>query len=264
MIDEPPGIVRSMIISMYLSAAKAQILSSVMRTLVEPHAEDEVRRRVGTLLLGLLDADYYASYVWSDAEHCFGSRVALNMDDSNLATYEGYYQYHDPITPEMQQRREPTLVVQVMQQRDLVRTEFFNDFLYRDGLYWGVNLYAWDGEHNIGDMRIWRSRRRENFDQNAIDLLALIKPAFVAALKHSRGSVLLHEPMVNVSALLATLSEREREIVRLVALGWPDKAIAQQLGIAFTTVRTHMSHIFQKLGFENRVQLASYIARQHR
>ena len=36
---------------MYLSAAKAQVLSRVMRTLAEPHAEHEVRRRVGTLLL---------------------------------------------------------------------------------------------------------------------------------------------------------------------------------------------------------------------
>lgn len=37
----------------------------------------------------------------------------------------------------MQQRREATLVLQVMPQHELVRTEFFNDFLDRDGLYWG-------------------------------------------------------------------------------------------------------------------------------
>jgi acyl carrier protein len=56
-----------------------------------------------------------------------------------------------------------------------VRTEFFNDFLYRDGLYWGVNLYAWDGDRNIGDMRIWRSRRRERFGADTLDLLELTK-----------------------------------------------------------------------------------------
>lgn len=247
---------------MYLSAAKARVLSRTIQALAEPHAEDEVRRRVGLLLLELLDADYYASYVWNDAERSFGSRVALNMSDRNLATYESYYQYHDPITPAMQARRDPTLVVQVMPQRELVRTEFFNDFLYRDGLYWGVNLYAWDGDRNVGDMRIWRSRRRDNFDSDTVELLELIRPAFVAALRRSRGSPAGRPPPVAHAPAAETLSEREQQVVELAALGWPDKVIAQRLGIAFTTVRTHLGNAFRKLGVDNRVQLAGYVARR--
>lgn len=245
---------------MYLTPAKAQVLGRVMQTLAEPHAEAEVRQRVGTLLLDLLDADYYASYVWDDDSRSFGGRVALNMSDRNLATYETYFQHRDPITPVMQQRREATLVVQVMPQHELVRTEFFNDFLYRDGLYWGVNLYAWDGEHNIGDMRIWRNRRREGFDQDTLDLLELIRPAFVAALRRSRHAA---PPALRVqpAPALAPLSEREREIVQLASLGYGDKAIAQRLGIGFTTVRTHLSHAFRKLGVDNRVQLVACLAR---
>src|SRR5690606_5974572 len=83
--------------------------------------------------------------------------------------------------------RGPTLVAQVMPQPELVRTEFFNDFLYRDGLYWGVNLYAWDGDRNIGDMRIWRGRRRENFDADTLGILELIGPAFTAALRRAQA-----------------------------------------------------------------------------
>jgi len=249
---------------MYLSPAKALVLGRVMQTLAEPHAEAEVRERVGMLLLELLDADYYASYVWDDTTRSFGSRVALNMSDRNLATYEGYFQYRDPITPVMKQRREATLVVQVMPQQELVRTEFFNDFLYRDGLYWGVNLYAWDGDRNIGDMRIWRHRRREGFDLDTVELLELIRPAFIAALRRSRGDAPAASPRVQTAAPLATLSEREREIVQLAALGLGDKAIAQRLGIGFTTVRTHLSHAFRKLAVGNRVQLVACLARDQR
>jgi DNA-binding CsgD family transcriptional regulator len=248
---------------MYLTSAKAQVLGRVMQILAEPHAEAEVRQRVGTLLLDLLDADYYASYVWDDASRSFGGRVALNMSDRNLATYETYFQHRDPITPVMQQRREATLVVQVMPQHELVRTEFFNDFLYRDGLYWGVNLYAWDGQHNIGDMRIWRNRRREGFDQDTLDLLELIRPAFVAALRRSRGGA---PPLLRMqpAPVLALLSEREREIVQLASLGYGDKVIAQRLGIGFTTLRTHLGHAFRKLGVDNRVQLVACLARERR
>ena len=49
--------------------------------------------------------DYYASYVWDESRSVFGGRVALNMSDRNLSSYEAYYQYHDPITPKLQQHR---------------------------------------------------------------------------------------------------------------------------------------------------------------
>jgi DNA-binding CsgD family transcriptional regulator len=255
---------------MYLSPAKAQALSRVMQTLAESHAECEVRRRVGELMLELLDADYYASYVWHAGSGRFGDRVALNMDDRNLQTYESYYQFHDPLTPQLQQRQEATLVVQVIPQHELVRTEFFNDFLYRDGLYWGVNLFAWDAGCNIGDMRIWRGRRRENFDQGTLDLLALIRPAFVAALRRARGSTAENAcagrgpAPAGGSVTAMSLSEREREIAELAALGWPDKAIARRLGIGLPTVRTHLGHAFRKLGVDNRVQLAGWMLRGER
>ncbi|HUP09990.1 MAG TPA: helix-turn-helix transcriptional regulator, partial [Caldimonas sp.] len=125
---------------MFLSAAQGRTLSKLMVTLAEPLGEAEVRQRIGAHMLELLEADYYASYVWDTARGVFDGRIALNMDDSNLAAYESYYQYHDPITPLMQPRRQATLVEQVMPQSQLVKTEFFNDFLFRDGLYWGVNL----------------------------------------------------------------------------------------------------------------------------
>jgi len=246
---------------MYLSSAKAQLLGRVMQTLAEPYAEAEVRQRVGALLLDLLDADYYASYVWDEVSHSFVDRVALNMSDLNLATYEAYFQHHDPITPLMQQRREATLVLQVMPQHELVRTEFFNDFLYRDGLYWGVNLYAWDKEDNIGDMRIWRNRRRESFDQDTLELLELIRPAFVTALRRARGGQ-AQPALVQATPSLAMLSAREREVVQLASLGHGDKAIAQRMNIGFTTVRTHLGHAFRKLGVTNRVQLVACLARQ--
>ncbi len=271
---------------MYLSAAKARLLSEVMVTLAEPHEEAQIRQRIGEQLLALLEADHYASYVWNDEAGIFMDRVALNMCPRNLSAYEAYYQYHDPITSLLQQRRGPTLVGQVLPQSELVRTEFFNDFLYRDGLYWGVNLYAWDGDRNIGDMRIWRGRRRDNFDAESVGILELIRPAFTAALKRARKASALRaapDRLTNVpagspeaSACLPApgwsvpaeesaptsrlLSGREAEVARLAAIGWPDKAIARRLGIGFTTVRTHLGHAFRKLGVQNRVQLASCLA----
>jgi DNA-binding NarL/FixJ family response regulator len=48
------------------------------------------------------------------------------------------------------------------------------------------------------------------------------------------------------------LSEREIEILRLVAQGMNNKAIARQLLISESTVKTHMLHTFDKLGVTDR------------
>lgn len=53
------------------------------------------------------------------------------------------------------------------------------------------------------------------------------------------------------------LSEREKEIVHLVSLGFRNKEIAKKLNISEPTVKTHMHMIFQKLNVLNRYQLVA-------
>ncbi|HEX3641201.1 MAG TPA: helix-turn-helix transcriptional regulator, partial [Ktedonobacteraceae bacterium] len=48
--------------------------------------------------------------------------------------------------------------------------------------------------------------------------------------------------------------EREREVLELLARGASNQEIAQELVIATDTVKRHVSHIFSKLGVQNRVQ----------
>ena len=57
------------------------------------------------------------------------------------------------------------------------------------------------------------------------------------------------------------LTGREREIVALLARGWSNRRIAQELHIAELTVRTHVSHILGKLGVRNRVAAALHAVR---
>jgi two-component system nitrate/nitrite response regulator NarL len=57
------------------------------------------------------------------------------------------------------------------------------------------------------------------------------------------------------------LSERELEILKLIAQGASNRQIAAQLYLSENTVRTHLVHILGKLGLENRVQAAAYALR---
>ena len=238
---------------MYLTDRQARQLASVMSTLAEPLEEAEIRARLGAQMMALLGAQFYASFVWNPEAGSFGRCVHLNMDPANLRHYEHYFQYRDPITPAMQRHRSAVRASDVLPRHTLVRSEFFNDFLAKDGLHWGVNLYAWDGDANIGDMRIWRDRRGSDFSAEDLQLLDLVRPAFVAALKRCRRSPSPALPAGEQA--LALLSGRERDVARLVCCGLTDKEIARRLGISLTTVRTHVGHAFEKLGVDNRIKL---------
>jgi two-component system nitrate/nitrite response regulator NarL len=54
------------------------------------------------------------------------------------------------------------------------------------------------------------------------------------------------------------LTERELEVLRLVARGRTNPGIAQDLGITEHTAKEHLGNILDKLGLENRVQVAAY------
>jgi two-component system, NarL family, nitrate/nitrite response regulator NarL len=56
----------------------------------------------------------------------------------------------------------------------------------------------------------------------------------------------------------AALSQREREIVALVAQGFKNKEMAERMFISEQTVKNHLHNIFDKLGVSDRLELALY------
>ena len=59
------------------------------------------------------------------------------------------------------------------------------------------------------------------------------------------------------------LSERERDVLRLIALGYTNQEIAKQLFLSVRTIEAHRRHILNKLRLETRADLVRY-ALEHR
>jgi DNA-binding NarL/FixJ family response regulator len=84
---------------------------------------------------------------------------------------------------------------------------------------------------------------------------SFLQPA-VAAKVVAEFARLADKPPVAYQTLAEPLSEREREILRLVAKGASNREIASQLVIAEGTVKNHVTNILSKLGVTDRTQAA--------
>jgi NarL family two-component system response regulator LiaR len=91
-------------------------------------------------------------------------------------------------------------------------------------------------------------------DIQASELRRAIKAAAAGQvqLTPQASAYLMHE--VRTPEVTEPLTEREREVLRLLVLGKSNKDIARDLQIVEDTVKTHVKHILAKLGVQSRTQ----------
>ena len=95
-------------------------------------------------------------------------------------------------------------------------------------------------------------------NSNAEDLIRAIKAAAVGQVELSPEANTLLVRQVRVSEEPVPLTERETDVLRLLAHGRSNKEIARDLKIGEGTVKTHVSKILVKLGLPSRTQAALY------
>ncbi|CAN5221184.1 helix-turn-helix transcriptional regulator [soil metagenome] len=268
---------------MYLSDAQTTALAESFRLLVNAQDLDELRQQLGAPITRLLGADSAVSRDIDPLTSTYTIRVAHNIDPIHARSYDQYYQFCDPVTPALKPRGCSSFT-QAMDMRALHKTEFFNDFLQPHGMYWGMNLYAMAGGQCVGDLLVFRSQARADFEKNDVDLLRLIEPALTAAFVRlrSRAEIVARpgEPGPAPAALTgltasaasmpvpgdaqalvaAGLTKREADVALLVFRGAADKEIARALAVEVTTVRYYLKNAAAKLGVTGRSRLAFAVA----
>jgi LuxR family maltose regulon positive regulatory protein len=88
-----------------------------------------------------------------------------------------------------------------------------------------------------------------------------IDPGYLAALLRACGQADAAPPPGRAAAappgLAEPLTDRELDVLRLIAAGKSNQRIAHDLFVALDTVKTHVTHILGKLGAANRTEAAA-------
>jgi DNA-binding CsgD family transcriptional regulator len=227
-----------------MTGEEIAVFADIIHELARPAPNVDPRAATSERILRLLRGDTLASYVWEPGKGRYDQPVSVNHDEGKVAQYVASLQFSDPLTRRMRRLQGAQIVENCFPMQELEKTEFYTDFLQADGMHYGLNIFLPTRSGKVFDLRVWRNRHRQPFDQREIDLLDTLALHVARALQAGDEG-------------LAVLSPREREIGRLIARGCTDKEISDILGIGFSTVRTHVNRCFEKLECSNRAELSA-------
>jgi FixJ family two-component response regulator len=118
----------------------------------------------------------------------------------------------------------------------------------------GLPVIVMTGHGDVGSAREAFKSRALDFLEKPLDQAKLIA-AIDEALLRNEITALEAEKGGAFSALLATLTPREREVMELVVAGRHNRDIADEMGISTRTVEVHKARVMQKLKVDSIAQL---------
>ncbi len=136
-----------------------------------------------------------------------------------------------------------------------------------------VQLAKWKAENPARKIVLVTMHRDWQYLERAVEAGAdgyLLKDSSLETLQAALVDVLVHDKKIfprqtpdravpdEISGRIASLSAREKEVLKLIALGYMNREIAQSLGLSVRTVESHRARILFKLGVKNAAALAAY------
>jgi DNA-binding CsgD family transcriptional regulator len=135
--------------------------------------------------------------------------------------------------------------------RRLLSTAYFDAMLRPSNARFVMSVALRDGDAITGVLSLVRDAAAGDFDTPDRALAQRFAPLLSAAYRGATA------PAPAPDDRLAALTPREREIVRHVVTGQPNKEIARRLDVSPWTVKNHLRAIFEKTGVRKRTALCA-------
>lgn len=104
-----------------------------------------------------------------------------------------------------------------------------------------IAVYLPDEPGHTLRLMLWRGRGRDFSERDRL-LLTLLRPHLIAAYRNAERR----------RRAPAMLTPRQLELLRYVAQGYTNRQVARRMGLSEGTVRTHLNHVYERLGVTSR------------
>lgn len=123
----------------------------------------------------------------------------------------------------------------------------YRDFLQRYGVVDVVEVFAHRDGQPQAAVSLLRTAEQGVFTHQQLSQLSALQALLQLAVAHLPA----HEDA------LGDLTPKERQIAWLLRQGVSNKQLARELGVGLPTIKTHLIHLFRKVGVSSRTELVS-------
>ncbi len=168
----------------------------------------------------------------------------------------------DPLNPSRFEHTGQTVVTidSQISETKLQQTIYYQDFMQAHNHRYVADMFFRSRGRICAVLTMLRDQDSAPFNETELKLLQDIQPFLEYALNE------VYEPKRSSQRKLFeekyALTEREIDVLELLICGGSNKAIANDLGLSLSTVKTHLQHMFQKTEVDSRSELVA-LALQH-
>jgi len=151
--------------------------------------------------------------------------------------------------------REPVMISDFLSRQQFHRLGLYTEFFRRIPVEHQIAVSLRVSSDQVVGIAL--NRARTDFTEADRALLRILRAPLLAALRRARARTSAMGALPPFPPRPGGLTDRETQILQLVAFGRTDCAIARQLGVSPRTIAKHLEHIYRKLGVANRAAAVS-------
>ncbi|PLW83650.1 helix-turn-helix transcriptional regulator [Kineobactrum sediminis] len=216
------------------------------------HFQRESLDLVGNLL-PLSSSGFYL--VGPDMRH--RGVVLRNLPAQVEQEYTRHYRELDPLRPALFERTDTRVVCmdERLTEAELLASEYYQQFMLPLNHRHVADMFFRSDDDIIAVLTMLRAASLGPFTPAELALLRTLQPF----LDFTLSSVYLPRRRRERATLgqRHDLTDRELDVAELILAGASNKAIALELGLSVATVKTHLQHVFRKVGVASRTALSA-------
>lgn len=214
------------------------------------------------LLTGVLNVPKAISYLLDDKGKPYNYRIHQLHPSMHREYLNTYYQY-DPLHPARFIEGDAKVVkmsdlVSSQEQREL---PYFTDFISPWGVRDIVEVFLRLDNRLTAGFALFNLSNQPEIDNAYIQRVSKLCDFMHFSLEQCIDSPKNNE--FEQFCRSHNLTNKEQLVVELVTQGLPNKTIANNLECSLATIKTHLQHIFQKLGINSKNELISTLYKKH-
>lgn len=188
--------------------------------------------------------------------------VSYNVDKKTEEVYQDEYSSMDPMHPSRFEDTEVTVICSdtIMSDEEWRQSVFYKEFMAPRHYDHDADVFFRNDGKIIAVLSILRDDRIGPFKEEDLELIRCLQPFMEYAL----NSVYLPQRFTEREYFtdIYALTERELDVVEIVMAGVDTKTMANELNLSMATVKTHLQHIFGKVGVHSTKELISTLYRE--